>query len=330
MKRKLFDKTLDFEINVIGYKNKGESVVFFLKADGKVVYAGLVDCYEESSENATITLLEKENVKHLDFVCWTHPHDDHTIGMDKVLNGFCNEKTVFWIPPFIAKDVEACSLIAQDIYKTLFQILKSKKRNKMSVREASDAKILEKFECCGNVSINPYIFEIRSFAPDTKLLGEFKVKERFTMENIYSIGLIINIGHFYAVLSGDVENRTIKCIPDFNFDIKERIDYIKIPHHSSPSAGYLIDKFNELSISAPAVATTTVYRIHNLPNKEILKRYIMWGNNIQVYSTGDIESSEHDNGRSGTVKTKFDILEKKEIPIETALFGNAVCVCDSI
>lgn len=39
MRRKLFDKTLDFEINVIGYKNKGESIVFFLKADSKVVYS---------------------------------------------------------------------------------------------------------------------------------------------------------------------------------------------------------------------------------------------------------------------------------------------------
>ena len=326
MRRKLFDKTLDFEITVIGYKNKGESIVFFLKADGKVVYSGLIDCYEEASENIALTLLANEKAKYFNFVCWTHPHDDHTIGLDKVLIEFCNEKTLFWMPPFISKDVENCSSTAQDIYKTLFEVLESKKRNKMNVREASDAKTLEKFECCGNASINPYIFEIRSFAPDTTLLGELKVKDRFSMGNVYSIGLVINIGHFYVVLAGDVENRTIKCIPDFNFDIKERIDYVKIPHHASSTAGYLIDKFNGLDIAAPAVATTTVYRIHNLPDKEILKRYAMWGNNTEVYSTGDVENAEKDNEKSGMIKTSFDILEQREVPIETSLFGNAICV----
>ena len=285
MKRKLFDKTLDFEINVIGYKNKGESIVFFLKTDGKVAYAGLVDCYEEASENVALTLLKNEKVDYFNFVCWTHPHDDHTIGMAKVLNDFCNEKTLFWMPPFISKDVETCSSNAQDVYKTLFEVLESKKRSKMNVREASDAKTLEKFECCGNVSINPYIFEIRSFAPDTTLLGELKVKESLNMGNMYSVGLVINVGHFYVVLAGDVENRTIKCIPDFNFDIKERIDYVKIPHHASSTASYLIDKFNDLDIASPAIATTTVYRIHNLPDKEILKRYAMLNCNPRFHTS---------------------------------------------
>ena len=330
MTRKLFDKNLDFELNLIGYRTQGESIVFFLRTDGKIAYAGLVDCYEESSENVALTLLETENVTHLDFVCWTHPHDDHSIGMDKVLNQYCDEKTLFWLPPFISKDVEECSSTAQDVYKMLFQILESKKKHKMNIREASDAKVLERLVCHGNSVTNPYIFEIRSFAPDTTLLGTLKVKERFHMGNVYSIGLIINIGHFYIVLAGDVENKTIKCIPDFNFEINDRIDYIKIPHHSSQSASCLIDKFYDLGIAPPAVATTTVYRIHKLPDKEILKRYVLWGNNTEVYSTGNIENAECDKEKSGVVRTLFDILEKKEIPIETYLCGNAVCVNDAV
>ena len=139
----------------------------------------------------------------------------------------------------------------------------------MTIREASDAKILEKFQCYGNSVVNPYIFEIRSFAPDSNLLASLKIKDRFDMGNIYSIGLIINVGHFYIILAGDVENRTIKCIPDFSLDIANQIDYIKIPHHSSLTASGFVDRLNDLDITAPAVATTTVYRIHKLPNKEI-------------------------------------------------------------
>lgn len=326
MKRKLFDKTLDFEVNVIGYKEKGESIVFFLKADGKVIYSGLVDCYVDSAENAVLTLLEEENVHKFDFVCWTHPHDDHTLGMDKFLEEFCDEKTLFWMPPFISKDVESCSLAAQDIYKRLFEVLESKKRSKMNIREASDAKILEKFECCGNFSINPYIFEIRSFAPDSSLLASLKVRERFDMGNIYSVGLIINIGHFYIVLAGDVENRTIKMISDFNFDIEGRIDYLKIPHHSSGTADFLIDKFKELDIEPPEVATTTVYRIHKLPDKQVLKKYFSWGGNTKIYSTGNIEDAEYDKESIGMITTTVDILEKTENSMKTNWSGNAVCV----
>lgn len=326
MKRKLFDKALDFEINVIGYKNEGESIVFFLKADGKAVYAGLVDCYEDAEENVALTLLKNEKMDSFDFVCWTHPHADHTIGMDRIISEFCDNKTLFWIPPFISKDVEACPSAAQSAYKEIFEALESKKRIKMRIREASDAKILERFECCGNISIHPYIFEIRSFAPDTTLLGELKVQERFNTGNVYSIGLVINIGHFYVVLAGDVENRTIKCIPDFNFNIKERIDYIKIPHHASQGSSYLIDRFNELGIASPALATTTVLRLHNLPDKEVLKRYAAWGKDIAVYATGDIENCENDIEKSGIVRTSFDVLERNEVPIKTMIFGNAVCV----
>jgi beta-lactamase superfamily II metal-dependent hydrolase len=145
---------------------------------------------------------------------------------------------------------------------------------------------------------------------------------------VYSIGLIINVGHYYIVLAGDVENRTLKCIPDFNFDIQDRIDYVKIPHHASSTASYLIDKFNGLGIAAPTIATTTVYRIHKLPNKEVLKRYVMWDNDTKVYSTGDIECIEHDIEKNGIVQTTFDILEQRKKPIETTLFGNAICVSD--
>lgn len=326
MKRKLFDKALDFEINLIGYKEKGESIVFFLRADGKVVYAGLVDCYEKNSENRALMLLEKEKLTRVDFVCWTHPHEDHTLGMDKVLTQFCDEETLFWIPPFISDDVSMSPLPAQDIYKNLFEIIESRKRNKMKVREASDSKILEKLFCYGNSSIYPYLFEIKSFAPDSNLLGKEKLQERLKMGNLYSIGLVINIGHFYVVLAGDVENRTIKYIPEFNFDIYERVDYVKIPHHSSESSSALIDRFNELNIAAPAVAVTTVFHVHNLPDKKVLKKYVLWGEDINVYSTGDIETNETEEENYGIIKTTFDVLEKKEVPIETDLFGNAVSV----
>ena len=50
----LFDRKLEFEINLIGYKHKGESIIFFLRTDGKIVYSGIVDCYEDEAKNEAI------------------------------------------------------------------------------------------------------------------------------------------------------------------------------------------------------------------------------------------------------------------------------------
>lgn len=84
-----------------------------------------MDCYEERSENVAIELLEAEGLECFDFVCWTHPHDDHTVGMENVIEDYCDDKTLFWIPPFILKDIENRSNAAQTAYDKLFQVLKS-------------------------------------------------------------------------------------------------------------------------------------------------------------------------------------------------------------
>lgn len=326
MRRILYDKNLDFEINLIGYKGKGESIVFFLKADGKAVYTGLVDCYEEESENAALQLLEKERVSVFDFVCWTHPHDDHTLGLDKILQEHCNENTFFWMPPITTTDMENYCQSAQKTYIDLFKIIESRKRKKMHIYTASDSKKLEKFVCSGNASTNSYIFEIWSFAPDTNFLLKNQIKGNMDMENLYSIGLVVNIGHFYIVLAGDVENYTLKSIPELNFDLQDRVDYVKIPHHASKSASFLVDRFNDMGVSAPSVATTTLFRGNKLPDKDVLKKYFLWGKNIEIYSTGNINNPHEDKSVFGIIRTSFDILNKKEIPIETQIDGNAICV----
>ena len=43
--------SLIMETNIIGYKKQGESILFFIKADGKICYSGLIDCYSTSNLN---------------------------------------------------------------------------------------------------------------------------------------------------------------------------------------------------------------------------------------------------------------------------------------
>jgi beta-lactamase superfamily II metal-dependent hydrolase len=75
------------EIHVLG-GSKGESVVLKLP-DGQW---GVVDCYSESVSNAdanpTIRFLRSRNVTSLLFVSLTHPHDDHFLGMVRLIEEF--------------------------------------------------------------------------------------------------------------------------------------------------------------------------------------------------------------------------------------------------
>ena len=82
MRKLFFEDSLKLELNVIGYHDQGESIVFFIKTDGIAAYTGLVDCYKTEDQNAVKMVLEKEQVEKIDFMCWTHPHDDHTLGLE--------------------------------------------------------------------------------------------------------------------------------------------------------------------------------------------------------------------------------------------------------
>lgn len=321
MRNIFFEHSLKFEIDVTGYKNKGESIVFFLIADGKVSYAGLVDSYEEDGENEAVKLLLKTGRPYFDFVCWTHPHDDHTMGMDRILEQCCSQDTVFWMFPFFPRNTDSYSQMVRHTYKNLFSIIESSKRKKMKIRTAANATRMERCICSCIAGTGRYNFEIFSFAPSSEILTANMVKEQEEKGNLYSIGLFINIGAYCIMLAGDVENRTFRVIPDY--DLEFPIDYIKIPHHGSSSAEILPDRLAGLGIKAPNVAVSTVFRMHHLPERAVLKKYGFWGKKTELYCSGNPESMDS-ICKPGIVQTTFDVLQKRDFPIETSLHGGAV------
>ena len=82
-----------------------------------------------------------------------------------------------------------------------------------------------------------------------------------------------------------------------------------------------------MNISAPNVATTTLYRKGQLPKRKVLAKYRMWGTDI-ICATGNIDDREKDINTYGIIKTTFDVLEQKEYLIETQIEGNAVWIED--
>jgi beta-lactamase superfamily II metal-dependent hydrolase len=123
---------------LIGYSNQGESIVFLLKADGHVAYAGVVDCYECNSINKTIDILNTEGVEKIDFLCWTHPHDDHTVGLNRILESFCDDRTKIWITDIYPKSYDNYSQESIKLYESIKNRITKRNSN---VKIATDNKL---------------------------------------------------------------------------------------------------------------------------------------------------------------------------------------------
>lgn len=320
----IFEDSLVFEVYVIGYKEKGESIVLLLKADRKPVFAGLVDCYQDDVQNEALYILRNSGREYFDFVCWTHPHEDHTIGLDSVLSNYCSDETSFWMPMGIEISDLPVSKYSREVKKTyqkLYEIITSRKRKKLHVNQAANRMRLECFKCRKTNGISNYEFAIHSFAPSGEIITQNEVKDIFTASNDFSIGLLITIGEFGILLASDVENRTFDIIPEM--DLEGNLDYIKIPHHASPTGDALVRKLRNMNVIASSVATTTVYRNHRLPNPYVVETYKKWDSELKVFSSGH-SNKEDDLDRIGVIRTEFDILLKDPVPITVSLEGNAV------
>ena len=52
-----FQKSLLVETYIIGYKTEGETILFFIRADGGVSFSGLVDCYRSKDIDIVSSIL---------------------------------------------------------------------------------------------------------------------------------------------------------------------------------------------------------------------------------------------------------------------------------
>lgn len=189
MRKLFFEDSLKLELNVIGYHDQGESIVFFIKTDGIAAYTGLVDCYKTEDQNAVKMVLEKEQVEKIDFMCWTHPHDDHTLGLEKIWEQYCTKDTCFCCTDIIQADLDLYSEEAKLLFQNIRGIHTSSKRKKMRIMYLKDSTQAERLLCVGNTK--KYEFRIQSFAPNSAILGERLIGSRDQQGNAYSIGLFL-------------------------------------------------------------------------------------------------------------------------------------------
>lgn len=165
----------------------------------------LIDSGPNDSEEKLIRYLKKYNVKRLDYLIATHPHEDHIGNMDAILDEFDVKK-------FLAPYVEYES----SDFDNMIRELKEKNMTIQPIDASSNKLFLES---------NTYL--------------EFLHPTNITYENTNNYSLIIKLNHFSHsfLFTGDAELEAELSLLKNNFDLKS--DILKVAHHGSSSSSSL-------------------------------------------------------------------------------------------
>jgi len=310
-----FQSSLVFNSYLIGYKGRGESILVTLEADDEIVFSGVIDSYELKNNNETINLLEKLKIKELDFLCWSHHHDDHTKGFLNIMNAHVTKKTRLIYPQnvnMLKEHSEITQKIADEISKIAAYDLR--KKDKPKIHPIGNyrpllSQILEytpgKTSTYKNES-NAYKFMVEAFTPVSEVIENRKITEKSHNSNDYSVSLLIKIGKASFFYASDIQDVTIQLMETEY--LPEKIDYVKIPHHASKHSLKLLklQQFSRLQEKKSNVACTSEYINSRLPDQEVINEYNLYF--PEIYVTGQEGNYGHD---FGIIHTEYNVLTGK-------------------
>lgn len=311
-------RSLEIEIYTIGYPIQGESIVFIILVDDRNIYSGVVDCYEESL-NITMDLLKAKGIDKLDFICWTHTDEDHSAGLDQILDDYTSEITKVIIP----EEIENIEYeYSERVRATLDKLKSNRGRHKTyKVQTISDNKKLQEIEFRNEIG-ESYLFNIWSVAPSSELVRDKKTNKTLK-KNDYSIMLKIGLGELRFLLGGDVENTTFEKFEDWYLN-EGSYDFIKTPHHTSKNANKLLSFLSPEIRSGIVCSTVFKKGRSNHPEENSIKQYRSYCN--EFYCTNNLKGTNE--ASYGMVGVKYDVIHKSVKRIE--LKGNASIIYEKV
>ncbi len=275
---------------------QGESIVLKLPGRGW----GVVDCYasklSDPAENPVLCFLSDRGVGELEFLCLTHPHDDHFRGMSHLLQRLRVHS--FWRPS--AMSPQRLQWILQlalvdakrsghdkahedaDELERIFTLVKKQHRE-------HGRPLIPKVATVGTqlypIPVDPEArFQIWAITPSGRQTETYeeglrrcfddngRIKDRLphARHNEISLALLVVFGETRIILGGDVEqNNWLDALEEFG---RPRLSSIcvKVSHHGSTN-GYCQGLWEAFSAHQMPVAVVTPFQRHQLPRREALE-----------------------------------------------------------
>jgi len=317
------------EVFLCGYEQEGESSVFVLytrQPEYRILYSAVIDCYEDGQVNCTQKILESLSEKcgkriELNMLVWTHPHDDHTKGLDVLIRKFCSRNTKIAAADIANSRIEL-SKVCQDLSDCLGRKNYGLKKrwNISTVEKMGD--LLQRVKFTGNPALIRELM-IKCIAPCTDLISQRLSKDSI---NDLCIGIVMEIrredGNINFLFAADMEEKTIRELvrEQEAEEIPNHYEYIKIPHHGGKSGERIVELLDPENKSQTAASTVYLKTMKNgvclNPDKEVLKKYRKYIEEIDV--TADVFGNKRG---IGILRITYDLAGKSR-KVET--YGQAV------
>jgi len=275
---------VELHIHVLGYSPKGESILIVLwdNYDKVVLRSIMIDSYEKNGKNEMSEILNHYGLdtKKLDFLVWTHPDLDHSLGIPKIIKGYSSSKTLILLP--VGFKMEIFKSLDSTLFKTAHSVIRKSRQDKDTVVQVSTSglysntpTIQDKYKDGINDGFN---FSIEILAPFSE--SSFRWTEVLKNFNKNDISIAFNIcfGHYRFFFGGDSMNDALMKIDEYKMI---NTMFVKVPHHGSPTSGKLPERYMNVAKKSKGdirhimtVVTTTYEDYHTkLPNHNVLDKY---------------------------------------------------------
>lgn len=267
------------EVHVIGYRTKGESIIILFKERTRTFYSMVIDNYRKKYAskitNRTAEILNDNGVKQLSLLVMSHPHQDHILDMDVLIDEYCNDDSKFFSP---ARSFDINSGIVQLKESEKKILRKVRKKNVVKRSFLNPVVVIEgKYNPMPSIFLydnddpdenNPMEIEINAITP-VGSVNEDKVNNIRLDPNDLSISVIICVNDYYLLFGADTTNDHIVHLDQ---ETLSEVKFVKIPHHGSDTSDRLSSFFSKNQLDY-ACSTTYHTGNSNLPLDKVLKMY---------------------------------------------------------
>ena len=283
----------------------------------------VIDSYETKGLKLVHEVLKKYNVKNLDFVCWTHPHCDHSPGIDELIRRVFHDDIVIFTPKFYYPNLTADLLKgesekADEIFCNIWKIVEKHPKIQEIWRtiSANGDYLTNTYPMCiysdDNTESKELVF--RFLTPLGYRTDKYAtLGNQFSKPNELSVSFVMSLDGYDFYFGGDAENENVTGIDN---EVIKNMRWIKVPHHCSKGAIHIANnlgpRFN--------FAASTVYTSSGLPNKDVQNIYANAGSlhMTQLEELGDY----HLDYEYGIVQYDYHFI-KNEAIVDITTYGNA-------
>jgi hypothetical protein len=278
-------RRVELHIRVFG-ASSGESIVLQLPDRTWAV----VDCFATSPNdtrtNPAYQFLVSQGVQSLEFLCLTHPHADHFMGMGRLIRDL--QIKAFWafgglLPP----DFELLRTFFEgDAQTSRLPDSRAREREISTIFDTVRTKGIRHQSVAARTLIYPSIgaetnIQIWGIAPSGRHINEYKLALLNSFKgkhfksalpqsdhNLISSAFLVKFGETRIILGGDVERCGWQDVLDDNpGDLSSHA--VKVPHHGSKN-GYCPSLWDRFSFAGKPIAILTPFAPKSLPNRDAL------------------------------------------------------------